>query len=258
MDKRIWRRAYSAFVRLPCPHCATGLLKLDNGTLLRHEPAYSKQERSEAGGALQLLTERFSCHLICDKSFCREAVVVSGFVSIDEQFSNDEDGEVSSYETTFFWPKAMFPAPPVIAVSKKLSQDCKIDLHAAFALLWTDYAACANRLRIFVEHMLDQLDVSRRSEDGKERELYLSQRIALFGQTHPHHALSLNALREVGNRGSHAGKAEFSDLVDCFYLLQHPISDLIDKPHELDAGIAQRLIEKNQRQRPKKVDQDQH
>ncbi|MGZ2402973.1 hypothetical protein ACVIKO_000233 [Rhizobium ruizarguesonis] len=248
MEQRVWRRRYSAFVGLPCPHCGTGKLKTKADTLHRQETAYSRYQRSEEGGSYHSLEERFSCLLVCDKTFCKEVVAIGGFVDIDEEYGHDQDGEPTIHETTYFCPKSMYPVPRVIAVSKKLSAECQKDLISSFGLLWADYGACANRLRSFVEHFLNQLNVSRVSEKGKG--LNLSQRITLFGKTYPNHALSFDALREVGNRGSHAGVADFDDLIKCYQLLRRPITELIDKPHEEDALIAQRLIDKNKRKPP--------
>ncbi|WP_392714255.1 DUF4145 domain-containing protein [Rhizobium ruizarguesonis] len=246
MEQRIWRRRYSAFVGLPCPHCGVGKLKAKAESFHREETAYSLRYRSEIGSYHEL-DERFSCLLVCDRAICKEVVAVGGFVDIDEDYGHDEEGEPTIHETTYFCPKSMFPAPRVIGVSKKLSPECQKDLISSFALLWADYGACANRLRSFVEHFLNQLNVSRVSENGKGLNLY--QRIALFGKTYPSHALSFDALREVGNRGSHAGDADFDDLIKCYHLLQRPITELIDKPHEEDALIAQRLIDKNKRKK---------
>ncbi|MFW8642765.1 hypothetical protein ACOJBO_08270 [Rhizobium beringeri] len=44
--------------------------------------------------------------------------------------------------------------------------------------------------------------------------------------------------------------ADFDDLIKCYQLLRRPITELIDKPHEEDALIAQRLIDKNKRKPP--------
>ncbi|MFW8642766.1 hypothetical protein ACOJBO_08275 [Rhizobium beringeri] len=134
MEQRVWRRRYSAFVGLPCPHCGTGKLKTKADTLHRQETAYSRYQRSEEGGSYHSLEERFSCLLVCDKTFCKEVVAIGGFVDIDEEYGHDQDGEATIHETTYFCPKSMYPAPRVIAVSKKLSAECQKDLISSFGV----------------------------------------------------------------------------------------------------------------------------
>jgi hypothetical protein len=239
MEKHLWRQKYTNIPQLPCPRCE-GKVRLDKTSLAERETAYSNRNRGGEDWTFYDVEERFICFLVCDVKWCGEIVAVSGFVSEQEEYvSGETDQEIDVFR--YYHPMSMIPAPRPFPVSKKLDKDCQSDLLNAFRLLWNDHAACANRLRIFVEHLLDQLQVPRKIP-GKRRNL--DSRIEKFGEDHPEHAEILHALRHVGNTGSHTAKTKFEDVVDSLMLVEAIVKVLIDRDMDKILATARRLISK--------------
>ncbi|ARP65495.1 hypothetical protein A9K65_020565 [Mesorhizobium sp. WSM1497] len=146
-----------------------------------------------------------------------------------EQYEEDL-GEMVSYNSTYYSPTQMYPAPPVFPLSPKLSKECAAHLRKAFELLWVDPASCANRIRIFLERLLDQFEVPYMgvNNKGRDYDMTLAQRIEYLEDKKPGHKDAFNAMRNVGNFGSHQGKAKFETLINCFEILQEMLKDLVD------------------------------
>lgn len=185
--------------------------------------------------------------LRCERQFCGEIVVVAGDYSTE--FHHDHDYETDSpitHEATNYRPHSMSPAPEIISYPVKLNKDSKEHLRRSFALFWVDHASCANRLRIVAEYLLDQLGIPREGPKGKRKlaRLDLSDRIDLLKVAQPGHDDALNALRFVGNVGSHEGVVDFEDLLTCYEAIEDAMVELIE---QRKAKLAQKVQEINAR-----------
>lgn len=241
MDRKIWRKSYGSIPGLPCPRCKPGTLRSNSKLFYRKQPKYVTTGLSEL--ELHDVSEgRFTCFLTCDYGFCGEVVAVSGdFRSHDEYVFNPDTEEHDVFEDKALVPKSMVPAPPIIKWPEKLDSVPRQHLFHSFELFWMDRGACAGRLRIFIEALLDQLGVVREGikRNGKKGTLDLSERIDELDKMKPGHKAALDALRHVGNFGSHEGDADFEDLIVCYDILETTLVELIeDKRAKLDAEIA--------------------
>ncbi|MBY5594131.1 DUF4145 domain-containing protein [Rhizobium leguminosarum] len=238
-----WRSTYSSFPKFLCPRCEAGRLISNDGNLKFVETGFSLNEHSHLAWEPEWITERFACFLVCDRPSCGEVVAVSGDTSHFHHEEYDEDlGEEVQYHGRRYSPTAMHPAPHIIKVSKKLDAVCRGDLEASFALLWVDPAACANRLRTFIEHLLDQFKIERIGINKKDEEytLNLVQRIDKLEKLKPGHDKTIKALKRVGDYGTHQGKAKFDTLLKCYELLEAALADIVDgKKAHLDKLIAE-------------------
>jgi len=185
----------------------------------------------------------FIAMLVCNYAFCGEAVTVAGFYRSDTEVAwggeeGDQAEEITSYS---YKPYSIKPAPLMI---DEPNADSKKHLRKAYELFWNDYASCANRLRIVVEYLLDQLGIAREGPKGKRKKarLDLADRIAILALAKPDYDEALTALRYVGNAGSHEGVGEFEDIMDCFDLLEHAMIELIEQRREKLAEKAKRII----------------
>ncbi|MCA2410955.1 DUF4145 domain-containing protein [Rhizobium leguminosarum bv. viciae 248] len=162
---------------------------------------------------------------------------------------DNETGDPVDYSDMNYTPLVMYPAPPMIELPKALQKEARAQMTKAFELFWSDGAACANRLRIVVELLLDQLGIPRKGAKGKAKNarLNLSDRIDLLKIARPGHEKALTALREVGNTGSHEGEVELEELLDCFELLEDAMIELLEQRRaKLDAK-ADAIIQKRQK-----------
>jgi len=138
MEKSFWRQSYSAIPALRCPRCAKGSVRVKKDTVQRLEPHHSKINHGNDDWFVHDIVERFTCLMICSASFCGEVVAVTGSVGYEEEPYHDQDGELDYTTNTYFYPRTFFPAPPVISVSARLSEQCRLDLTSSFGLLWCD------------------------------------------------------------------------------------------------------------------------
>ncbi|MER8592396.1 DUF4145 domain-containing protein [Mesorhizobium sp. M1182] len=177
------------------------------------------------------IVSNFSLFLRCGIEKCGTVVSVHGDRQLTERNSYGRDEDRFFYLLT---PKGMYPAPPLATVPDATPNPLKREFATAFALFWIDLGACANRLRIIVEKILDHQRVPAARD--------LATRIASFKKSEPEHADTFDALRYVGNIGSHEGKASREAVLDCFELLQDAIAELFGQRKTKLSGIKQRLI----------------
>lgn len=123
----------------------------------------------------------------------------------------------------------------------------------AFELFWSDAGACANRLRIVVELLLDQLGIVRHGQKGKRKNarLDLSDRIDLLTVAQPgHEKISHGAAYRWY---SCEGGVELDELLDCFELLEDALIELLERRREnLDAADHRLKFKKTMKMRWRK------
>ncbi|RWX05687.1 DUF4145 domain-containing protein [Rhizobium leguminosarum] len=258
VDRGLWRKSYGSIPRFPCPRCGTGKL-VRKGDIVHHEPRHTTLRLEEEGWAGNLSEGRFVCMLLCNRTFCGEVVTVAGTYSSHEHFvpvGEDDDHEaVTDYS---YIPYSIRPAPLMIEEPKGLNAEVRTHLRKAYDLFWTDLASCANRLRIVVEYLLDQLGVPQEAVKGNRKSvrLDLAERASLLAVARPGHEKTLTALRYVGNAGSHEAKGEFEDIMDCFDLLEDVLKELIDRRSEKLEEKADRIIASKGRPKPQTGEAD--
>lgn len=211
----------------------------------RMETRYAQREQAEKGYHPYNDVTRFSCLLQCSVSSCGEVVTVSGDISHDVDVVV-VDGAYQEEYTAEYSPRSMFPPPSVVRLPKKLPKDCTEHLKGAFGLMWVDTGACANRIRSFVEVLLDHFEIEREGPN-KAGDIYrynLPKRIQLFEAKKPGHETLYEALRIVGNLGSHEGSVKWDTLLQAFQLADYLIEVRIEDKGEVMRAIAQEIIDK--------------
>lgn len=249
MQRNLWKETYASIPRFGCPRCSSGKL-VRKTDIAKLQPKHVEEELYEAGLIGELEHGRFTTLLLCDHGFCGEVVSVAGEYEEREQSSWDSQTEEEvQFTVTKYWLHSLAPAPRIIDEPEKLNSESKWHLQRAFALFWVDRGACANSLRITVEYLLDQLDVPREGPKGNKKNVRLDlfDRITLLGERRPGHDVTLNALRMVGNAGSHEGEADFEEVLDCFALLEQAMIDLIEERREKLAAKAQLIIDRRKK-----------
>lgn len=253
MDRNIWRKSYGSIPRFTCPRCERGSLAR-KGEIIREEPKYISEALKEAGLMGEVSEGCFVSMRECDFGFCGEICVVSGHYRMEEhiEWGHGNDDEPERLESYTYQIQSFQPAPHIIKIPKKLNKDSRLHLVKACELFWVDYGSCANRLRIVVEFLLDQLSIARIGLKGKRKNarLDLADRIDLLALARPGHEQALTALRYVGNLGSHEGDGDFEDILDCFELLEDAITELIESRREKLAAKAKDIIDRKGKKAP--------
>ena len=243
MNEELWRKEFSCddfSPPFPCPSCSSNL-QLKKDTLKILETGYSKASRSTPDWEFDWSIQRFVCFLECGNKSCGEVVAVSGETGTQEELIKEENtwGIVST-----LLPKSFFPAPPIIAVSKELSNVTSAHLWVAFGLFWSDEAAAANRLRVTVESLLDDLNIPKTTITTKRKRvpLTLAARIDKLEAKKRGHKDALDALRWIGNHASHSGMTSTAVLLAGFELFEGVVVELIDKKSAAKTAMAKLLI----------------
>ncbi|WP_179874728.1 DUF4145 domain-containing protein [Rhizobium anhuiense] len=241
MKRDLWNHSFSSLPKWTCPACESGSLIAMEGFPHSEETEESKRERqNHPEWEPEWVRESFVALLKCDE--CGEVVTVAGTKRLwtYEDYENHEQCLGES-----FFVRHVYPAPHIIEISEELPAECAEQLELAFELYWVDKAAAANRLRILVERLMDHLNVpvEGNGKNDKIRRLNLSERIDEFEKMKPGHKAALDALRFVGNHGSHAGQSDQEVLLDAFEVLEDALSELIDNKKAKLAAKAKALIQ---------------
>jgi hypothetical protein len=164
--------------------------------------------------------------LRCNIDTCGEIVIFSGDAPV-KMFAGEDDWEYSDT----LRPHAVFPAPPIIKIDAQTPDAVTAQITESFSLFWTDMAACANRLRASVETLLNELKIPTQgtSKKGKVYDLNLSQRIDEFKKLDPSQAPTLDALRVVGNVGSHEGTLIQGTILDAYRIYEDALAEIFGK-----------------------------
>lgn len=244
MDIGVWRRSFTAddIPRYPCPKCREKSLKL-NGEVEVREPTFSTAYANHDDWEPALALERFLLRLICDVPKCGEVVYVIGFAGWDYDYGA-EDG---TSMVRFLRPKAFYPAPPMIDFPKEIPKRPEAEITKSFAVCWVDPNSAANRLRVGVELILDNLKVPKviKTKKGGKHELDLNGRIQwLEKQTaqEASHAGTFHALRVAGNVGSHGAGVSWESFLDCLLLLEAAVEEIFGKSSQMLLEAKERLM----------------
>jgi Domain of unknown function (DUF4145) len=218
-----------------CPKCWNGTLAVTKDTEKAESTAESLAARDHDAWEPDWDVERFVMLMHCQNSDCGEVVCVSGERTF-ELFKTDWD----EYEQLFtYTPKAVVPGIPVFKIPEKCPHEVAEQVLRAFDLLWSDLGACANRLRIAIERLLDDRKINKtngRSRRARDK-LSTHARIDLLAARYPEASDHLMAIKWLGNEGSHQGAVDREDILDAFELM-HAVID------EIYIGTAAKLKKK--------------
>jgi hypothetical protein len=235
INRSIWNQLFSQeqFPKLPCPNCPNGRLILDKASFSLTEPEYSKADRKDEDWEFDWVAQRFSARLACEEANCKEVVSMAG----DTVHVEDYIEEAGIYEgpgiVEVLRPRSVFPGSPLFPITKSIPDNVARELKLAFQLYWTDTSACVSRLRTSIELMLDQQKVPRSFLTAKKKvaRMDLHSRIAAFEKmaTGADAATSLQALRNVGNLGTHCGEIADEDLFDAIDVYEDVLLGVYEK-----------------------------
>ena len=215
------------FYRFPpwrCPSCGDGTLSSIKNARSVVETGPSRKEHARDEWEPDWIQERFTDMLQCSNATCEELVAVSGHTRNSWDYFHGPDGETETDLTTFLVPTGFDPAPLIIEIPSKVPDDIKEVFRSAFSLFWQDKEACANKLRISVELLMDDLKIpaKKKGKDGRERPLSLDSRLTEYATISKEISDLLLAVKWIGNAGSHASlsKLDSEDLLNVLEILE--------------------------------------
>lgn len=245
MDRDLWLRSLylERCPPWPCPICAKGNLAIVTKSLVSHETANSKRLRNHDAWDPDWIAYGFTAWAECKHSQCKQHVGIVGTGSVGPVQDDEGNVEWSDY----FVPTYFSPALNIINLPAKCPENVKQELESAFALYWAHNTACAGRIRVALELLLDHLGVKKRGKDknGKFYDLKLHARVEIYTKANAAAGAQLMALKWLGNSGAHEGTISKEDLLDAFEILEHTLAEIIEQRSKKVATLAKKMIKKH-------------
>lgn len=223
MNKDLLRGAFTQdnIFLYKCPHCYNGVLRL-SGEFNSQETEASKVQHGEEWWDHECVTLMFSCTLKC--STCNELVFMVGNGVVDIDHDVDEDGGWVSSWTPFYRPTYFHPPLQLIDYAANSPQEVIAPLDTASSLYFTSPAACCNSVRAAAELILTKLGVPDKKD---EKPIYFSSRINLLPEDQKSTKELFNAIRWIGNHGSHpSSEIEAEDALHALEIMEFLLEEI--------------------------------
>lgn len=227
----------------PCPICRKNTLLLIPKSLIYWETVESKRARNHESWDFDWITYAFTAWAECRHPTCKQKFAIAGTGGVAPEY--DENSNIGLQD--YFSPMMCYPMPDMFDFPAKCPDDVKEELRAAFAFFWLHQPACAGRLRVAIEYLMNHLCVPKRKKDrsGKYFDLSLHARIDAVAKKEPIIGSQMMALKWLGNAGSHIGAVSKNDLIDAFEIMEHALGEIIERRSAKVAKLAKKLIKKH-------------
>lgn len=221
-----------------CPVCLDGHLAPDG---IKAVPSARTSRLYEETHAPMGLSGTFHGLLRCAIPACRETVAVAGDFAVD--VDAPEDGQ---WEFDFLRLRFALPALKIILPPASTPKSVTKAIDSAAVIIWADPSAAANRLRFAIDELLTAHRVRRFDiTKGRRTRLSTHRRIKEFRQREPAAADALEAVKWIGNQGSHDAGLTATDVLDGAEMLSHALKILYDRSEQ---EMRRRISAVNRRQ----------
>jgi hypothetical protein len=261
MNPKLWRSRLTALncPPWPCPVCRNGSLELTPESFRREETAHSVAARECDEWQPDWVTYVFNAWAKCGNSRCHEDFALSGTGHLEPVYRHEdfEDDSLTEHPAPYhyeeeFAMEAIFPSLEMFEIPTNCPSEIKQEIRSAFALFWGHLAACAGRLRVALEALMDYLKIPIEAPDkkGKMRPITLGARIDLYSKDEPLLGGYLQGLKSLGNSGSHGSEIRRDSLLQAFQIFDHCLAEIIDKRSESFAAMAAKMRDDYKRKVP--------
>lgn len=171
------------------------------------------------------ISGQFHAYGQCGLQGCRTTALITGSFAVDCSPNYSQTG---LYEE---WFSIRHVSPPVsiMPIPERTPESVQRFIHSAAELIWISPPAAAGQLRCAVEELLTCKRIPKtRVSGGRRKARTTHERIQLFKQQSPAAAELLEAVKWIGNDGSHVGALEFQAIVDAAQLLGAALTELYD------------------------------
>jgi hypothetical protein len=227
-----------------------GHLQFVKGSLSEDLTASSRRNQVQDDSDPQDRVYTFTAALRCNASGCQETVRVAGTGCPQPTEAYDEDGPYMTLEDTFkplfFHPALMLFQPP-----KKTPEAVIAQLKRSFQLFFCDPSAAANGLRSAIECLFDELRIPKSVAGRGSHLLTLHQRISKVPNKHQVHTDLFEAVKWLGNAGSHRTGLKADDVLDGYEIMEHVLTELYQNKGTYVRTIAKQII---RRKGPRQTD----
>lgn len=227
-----------------CPHCSRGMLRIC-GEVDRRPDASTRAVWDDPHSDPDQSTYVFTAMLKCVS--CENMVAMTGTSYLSQEYDDHTNRSWSYYP--YLQPRYFVPALQIIAPPENddVPKPILKALATSFSLFWHDLDACANRLRVLVELLLNAMGAPRRVKPTARGDMSLHDRIEQLGPTSfSSFKPMLLALKLVGNEASHElGQLSRQDLLDSYEIIDHCLQGVFRPPDQTEriTNLANNLIE---------------
>lgn len=219
----------------PCPKCGVQSLSCKDGQFNKQykEPIDTNHPVFEP----EWIEYIFTMHLKCSNSSCGCRVVCVGTGDVSQEYLDNGSGGwewFDNFQAKFFEPSLKIFIPP-----KDTPDWVKKALETSFSTFFSSPGSSLSALRSALEVLLGEMEVA--SVDANGKFLSLAKRINLLPEDSRKIIEPANAIRWLGNDGTHEGgfRVRKSDVLDGYRIFEHILIELYpEKRASIDALVA--------------------
>lgn len=220
-----------------CPACGVGHLRADPAVEV--EATSSREARGHEAWEAEWVHGLFTCILRCQRGQCGELVVATGDWRVREYIGGDWESLEWEHQYRL---RTTLPAVPIIPSARLCPDPVQAALAKASQVIWVDPSGAGNRLRVAVELSLDAKKIPRMTSGPKRTRLSTHARIDLLRLKNPDAASLLEAVKWVGNQGSHEDSLTIADVLGAAKILDVALGLLFDPHTEQVRRLARDII----------------
>lgn len=220
------RNAKDGFPLFTCNNCKADLQKITN--LNSSESEASRALHAHDAWEPEWIEGNFTAISTCQS--CSDKVYIVGTYSINEYVDEDENGNPHLDYEEVFNIKYMTPTIELLKVTSKCPEEVKKHIESAAEVIFANPDLAANRLRASIEALLTEQKTPRYKTNKKNKRYKLTthNRIELLTEKNKEVGVLLEAVKWIGNDGSHESSLSFSDIIDGLEIYSLALSFLYD------------------------------
>lgn len=220
----------------PCPMCGANSLSCS-------DEDFSKQykvpfEPNHPDFSPDCIEYVFSMNLKCTIPSCGGRAVCIGSGDVLQEYLHDGSGDwdwFDSLEVKYFEPPLRLFTPPNGTPSGVIKA-----LETSFSTFFSSPSTSLSTLRAALEVLLGEMDVSSVEENGTF--LSLARRISSLPENYRKIIEPANAIRWLGNDGTHSGyHIRRSDVVDGYNIFEHILVELYPEQRASIGALVERI-----------------
>lgn len=231
-----------------CPTCGRGVLRIKKGTFATEASRRSQEAFSHEAWEPEWTELVYSCLLVCSNHKCKEIVANTGTGGVICDDVEDVDGNWGQVHRKVFRPKYFEPHLKLIHVPDECPASITMLLDESFKLFFSCPSAAANAIRTAIETLLTELKVKRTAPTraGKRRRrLSLHERIALLPPKYTSLKELIEAIKWLGNAGSHGSDGiTTNDVLVAYDLTEHVLAEIYEGKDKELRSLAKKINKK--------------